>query len=133
MSPTKNAPRSNNEFATKRAVERKIEELENRRDRQINKLNQEICVLIAELNEQMVYNVQQANNDSVRQFLKNDLESKFLYTMETAGFALDFAHTVSNGMGEKLEEIAKKQAQIEQIIVETQIARRTLDEMVTFQ
>ena len=126
-------PRNAHEFATKKTAEDMVEKLDNRRDRQINKLNQEICVLIAELNEQMVYNVQQANNDSVRQFLKNDLERKFLYTMETAGFALDFAHTVSNGMGEKLEEIAKKQAQIEQIIVETQIARRTLDEMVTFQ
>tara|TARA_R110000765_G_scaffold335398_1_gene425785 strand:+ start:4424 stop:4822 length:399 start_codon:yes stop_codon:yes gene_type:complete len=129
----KTFPRNAHEFATKKTAEDMVEKLDNRRDRQINKLNQEICVLIAELNEQMVYNVQQANNDSVRQFLKNDLESKFLYTMETAGFALDFAHTVSNGMGEKLEEIAKKQAQIEQIIVETQIARRTLDEMVTFQ
>tara|TARA_R110000751_G_scaffold94805_1_gene185092 strand:+ start:557 stop:955 length:399 start_codon:yes stop_codon:yes gene_type:complete len=129
----KTFPRNAHEFATKKTAEDMVEKLDNRRDRQINKLNQEICVLIAELNEQMVYNVQQANNDSVRQFLKNDLERKFLYTMETAGFALDFAHTVSNGMGEKLEEIAKKQAQIEQIIVETQIARRTLDEMVTFQ
>ena len=128
----KTFPRNAHEFATKKTAEHMVEKLDNRRDRQINKLNQEICVLIAELNEQMVYNVQQANNDSVRQFLKNDLERKFLYTMETAGFALDFAHTVSNGMGEKLEEIAKKQAQIEQIIVETQIARRTLDEMVTF-
>ena len=53
--------------------------------------------------------------------------------METAGFALDFSHTVSNGMGKKLEEIAKKQARIEQIIVETQIARNALDEMINFQ
>ena len=126
-------PRNAQEHHLRRSIEDGIEKLEGRRDRAINELNQEICVLIAELNEQMVYNVQQANNDSVRQFLKNDLESKFLYTMETAGFALDFAHTVSNGMKKKLEEIAKKQAQVEQIIVETQIARRTLDEMVTFQ
>ena len=129
----KTFPRNAHEFAIKKAAERGIETLDNRRDRQINKLNQEICVLIAELNEQMVYNVQQANRDCVLSNLNNDLERKFLYTMETAGFGLDFAHTVSNGMGEKLEEIAKKQAQIEQIIVETQIARRTLDEMVTFQ
>ena len=81
-----------------------VEKLDNRRDRQINKLNQEICTLIAELNELMVYNVQQANKDnSTLTNLNSDLE------------------------------IAKKQAQVEQIIVETQIARRTLDEMVTFQ
>jgi hypothetical protein len=126
-------PRNAHEFATKKTAEHMVEKLENRRDRRINKLNQEICILIAELNEQMVYNVQQANNDCKRQFLKQDLESKFLYTMETAGFALDFSHTVSNGMKKKLEEIAKKQAHIEQIIVQTQIACRALDEMVTFQ
>ena len=110
-----------------------VEKLDNRRDRQINKLNQEICILIAELNEQMVYNVQQANRDCVLSNLNNDLERKFLYTMETAGFGLDFAHTVSNGMGKKLEEIAKKQAQVEQIIVDTQIARNALDGMMNFQ
>ena len=127
-------PRNAHEFATKRTAEHMVEKLENRRDRQINKLNQEICTLIAELNELMVYNVQKANRDnSTLPNLNSNLERKFLYTMETAGFGLNFADTVSNGMGEKLEEIAKKQAQIEQIIVETQIARRTLDEMVTFQ
>ena len=129
----KTFPRNAHEFAIKKAAERGIETLENRQDRQINKLNQEICTLIAELNELMVYNVQQANRDCVLSNLNNDLERKFLYTMETAGFGLDFTHTVSNGMGEKLRHIAKKQARIEQIIVETQIARRTLDEMVTFQ
>tara|TARA_R110002050_G_scaffold67534_1_gene146159 strand:- start:2687 stop:3085 length:399 start_codon:yes stop_codon:yes gene_type:complete len=126
-------PRNAQEHHLRRSIEDGIEKLEGRRDRAINELNQEICVLIAELNEHMVYNVQQANNDCKRQFLKQDLESKFLYTMETAGFALDFSHTVSNGMGKKLEEIAKKQARIEQIIVETQIARNALDEMINFQ
>ena len=110
-----------------------VEKLDNRRDRQINKLNQEICVLIAELNEQMVYNVQQANRDCVLSNLNNDLERKFLYTMETAGFGLNFSHTVSNTMGEKLRHIAKKQAQVEQIIVETQIAHNALDGMMNFQ
>ena len=129
----KTFPRNAHEFAIKKAAERGIEKLDNRRDKEINKLNQEICILIAELNEQMVYNVQQANSDSVRQFLKQDIESKFLYTMETAGFAMNFSHTVSNTMGEKLRHIEKKQARIEQIIVETQIAHNALDGMMNFQ
>lgn len=127
-------PRNAQEHHLKRSTTNQIEKLEERRDKAINKLNQEICTLIAELNELMVYNVQQANKDnSTLTNLNSGLERKFLYTMATVGFALNFADTVSNGMGEKLEEIAKKQAQIEQIIVETQIATRTLDEMITFQ
>ena len=130
----KTFPRNAHEFAIKKAEERGIEKLDNRRDRQINKLNQEICILIAELNELMVYNVQQANKDnSTLTNLNSDLERKFLYTMATAGFGLDFSDTVSNGMGKKLEEIAKKQAQVEQIIVDTQIARNALDGMMNFQ
>lgn len=132
--PQNTRPRNAQEHHLKRTTTNQIEKLENRRDRQINKLNQEICTLIAELNELMVYNVQKANWDnSTLSNLNSNLERKFLHTMETAGFGMNFADTVSNGMGEKLEEIAKKKAQIEQIIVETQIARRTLDEMVTFQ
>ena len=126
-------PRNAQEHHLRRSIEDGIEKLEGRRDRSINKLNQEICVLIAELNEHMVYNVQQANQECVLPNLKNDLERKFLYTMETAGFGLDFSHTVSNPMGEKLRHISKKQARIEQIIVETQIARNALDEMINFQ
>ena len=130
----KTFPRNAHEFAIKKAAERGIEKLDNRRDRQINKLNQEICILIAELNELMVYNVQQANKDnSTLTNLNSDLERKFLYTMATAGFGLDFSHTVSNTMGEKLRHIAKKQARIEQIIVETQIAHNALDGMMNFQ
>ena len=122
-----------NEYHLRRSTRDQIKKLEERRDKAINKLNQEICTLIAELNELMVYNVQQANKDnSTLPNLNSNLERKFLYTMATVGFGLNFSDTVSDGMGKKLEEIAKKQADIEQQIVETQIARRALDEMVTF-
>ena len=133
MSPTKNAPRSNHEFATKRAVERKIKELENHRDRQINELNKEIYILLGEINEQMIYEVQQANNQNVQAGnLFSQLERNFSFTVKSDSYGINFPEAVSGYIQNDLNQIADKQARIEQVKVQTQIARRALDEMVTF-
>jgi len=122
-----------NEYHLRRSTRNQIEKLENRRDRQINELNREIYILLGEINEQMIYEVQQANNQHVQVGnLFSQLERNFSYTVKSDSYEINMPEAVSGYIQNRLNEIADKQARIEKVKVQTQIARQALDEMVTF-
>lgn len=127
-------PQNAQEHHLKRTTRNQIEKLENRRDRQINELNKEIYILLGEINEQMIYEVQQANNQHEQAGkLFSQLERNFSYTVKSDSYGINMPEAVSGYIQNRLNQIADKQAQIEKVKVQTQIARQALDEMVTFQ
>tara|TARA_R110000772_G_scaffold26782_4_gene68768 strand:+ start:1318 stop:1695 length:378 start_codon:yes stop_codon:yes gene_type:complete len=100
------------------------------------KLNREICILIAEINEQMIYQVQKANfQNKPACELSNQLERSFKYTVEKADSddVINFPETISGYIQDRLNRIADKQARIEQEIFAMRVARQTLEGMVNFQ
>jgi len=128
-------PRNAQEHHLRRTTKDLIKKLENRRDQEINKLNKEIYILLGEINEQMIYEVQKANFQNAPACeLFSQLERNFNYTVKAdSDEVINFPEAVSGYIQDRLNQIAKKQARIEKVKVQTRIAHHALEEMITFQ
>ena len=98
--------------------------LSDSKDRQ-RKLSKEIFILIAELEQEVKRETKIVNYDNklVSQQLFHYVESDFLLAVKTVDSeqVIEFPEYIGIYMQDRIQMITEKQAQIEQIIVETQI------------